>query len=183
RDDFFALLGAGRPAIAVFEALDEAGLLVRLLPEWDAVRSRAQHNPMHRFTVDRHLLEAAAAAAEDDGNVERRDLLLLGALLHDLGKGYPGAAGWDHSVTGAERARPVAQRIGLDDADVDTVVALVRHHLLLPDTATRRDLDDPMTVQIVRDAVGNSAELLDLLHVLAVADAAATGPAAWSDWK
>lgn len=183
RDDFFALLGAGRPSIAVFEALDQAGLLVRLLPEWDALRSRAQHNPVHRFTVDRHLLETAAEAADHDGDVDRRDLLLLGALLHDIGKGYPGGPDADHSVVGAERALPVAQRIGLDDADTDTVVALVRHHLLLPDTATRRDLDDPMTVQIVRDAVGNSAELLDLLHVLAVADAAATGPAAWSDWK
>jgi [protein-PII] uridylyltransferase len=67
--------------------------------------------------------------------------------------------------------------------DLATIVGLVRHHLLLPDTATRRDLDDPMTIAIVREAVGDSAELLELLHALAVADAAATGPAAWSDWK
>jgi [protein-PII] uridylyltransferase len=66
---------------------------------------------------------------------------------------------------------------------VEIVVGLVRHHLLLPDTATRRDLDDPMTLSIVREAVGDSVELLELLHVLAAADAAATGPAAWSEWK
>jgi [protein-PII] uridylyltransferase len=178
--DFLALLGAGGPAIAVLESLDQAGLLARLIPEWDAVRSRAQHNPVHRFTVDRHLLETAANAAEHDGDVARRDLLLVGALLHDIGKGFPGG---DHSVTGAERAELIATRMGYAGADLATVVGLVRHHLLLPDTATRRDLDDPMTIAIVRESVDDSAELLDLLHVLAVADAAATGPAAWSDWK
>src|SRR5581483_7307319 len=86
--DFLALLGAGPPAIAVLEALDQAGLLVALIPEWDAVRCRAQHNPVHRFTVDRHLLETAARAAEHDHDVNRRDLLLVGALLHDIGKGF-----------------------------------------------------------------------------------------------
>ncbi|HVU92264.1 MAG TPA: [protein-PII] uridylyltransferase, partial [Jatrophihabitans sp.] len=83
RDDFVALLGTGPPAVAVLEALDQAGLLVRLVPEWDAVRCRAQHNPVHRFTVDRHLLETAAAAATSERDVDRRDLLLVGALLHD----------------------------------------------------------------------------------------------------
>jgi [protein-PII] uridylyltransferase len=73
--------------------------------------------------------------------------------------------------------------MGLPDCDVRTVEALVRHHLLLPDTATRRDLDDPVTIRLVADTVGGSAELLDLLHALTIADAAATGPAAWSGWK
>jgi [protein-PII] uridylyltransferase len=178
--DFLAALGAGRPAIAVLESLDQAGLLARLIPEWDAVRCRAQHNPVHRFTVDRHLLETAARAAEDDSDVERRDLLLLGCLLHDIGKGYPGG---DHSITGAEHAEVIATRMGVAGDDLATVVGLVRHHLLLPNTATRRDLDDPMTITIVQESVDNSAELLELLHALSVADAAATGPAAWSDWK
>lgn len=189
-DDFLELLGAGKPAIAVFESLDHAGLLARLIPEWDAVRCRAQHNPVHRFTVDRHLLETAAAAAEHDGEVDRRDLLLVGCLVHDIGKGYPGnnalgapVPAVDHSVVGAEHAETVARRMGFDEDDVATVVALTRHHLLLPNTATRRDLDDPMTITIVRESVGNSAQLLQLLHALSIADAAATGPAAWSDWK
>ncbi|MDT4925843.1 MAG: [protein-PII] uridylyltransferase [Pseudonocardiales bacterium] len=179
-DDLLAVLGAGQPAIAVLESLDQAGLLVALIPEWDAVRCRAQHNPVHRFTVDRHLLETAAAAAEHDGDVARRDLLIMGALLHDIGKGFPSP---DHSIAGAERADVVARRMGYTGDDLAMIVGLVRHHLLLPNTATRRDLDDPMTITIVRDSVGDSAELLDLLHVLAVADASATGPAAWSDWK
>jgi [protein-PII] uridylyltransferase len=179
-DDFLAMLGAGHPAIAVLESLDQAGLLEVLIPEWDAVRCRAQHNPVHRFTVDRHLLETAAAAAEHDGDLDRRDLLLVGCLLHDIGKGYPSP---DHSIAGAEHAEVIAQRMGFTGTDLEMVVGLVRHHLLLPNTATRRDLDDPMTITIVRESVADSAELLDLLHVLAVADAAATGPAAWSDWK
>ncbi|MCW2595073.1 MAG: [protein-PII] uridylyltransferase [Jatrophihabitans sp.] len=180
RDDFLAALGAGHPAIAVLESLDQAGLLVALMPEWDAVRCRAQHNPVHRFTVDRHLLETAATAAEHDGDVERRDLLIVGALLHDIGKGYPSP---DHSITGAQHAAIIATRMGYEGEDLALIVGLVRHHLLLPNTATRRDLDDPMTITIVRECVRDSAELLDLLHVLASADASASGPGAWSDWK
>jgi [protein-PII] uridylyltransferase len=180
RSDFLAVLGAGQPAITVLESLDQAGLLVALIPEWDAVRCRAQHNPVHRFTVDRHLLGTAAAAAEHDGDVDRRDLLVLGALLHDIGKGFPSP---DHSIAGAEHAEVIAKRMGYDGDDLAMIVGLVRHHLLLPNTATRRDLEDPMTIAIVRESVDDSGGLLELLHALAVADAAATGPAAWSEWK
>jgi [protein-PII] uridylyltransferase len=179
RDDFVTLLGTGAAAVPVLEALDLAGLLSPLIPEWDAVRSRAQHNPVHRYTVDRHLLETAAHATEHTREVERPDLLLVGALLHDIGKGYAG----DHSVVGAEHTRKIAGRMGFDDHDIDVITALTRHHLLLPDTATRRDLNDPLTIRIVTDAVAGSAEVLELLHALSIADAAATGPAAWSDWK
>lgn len=179
RDDFLGLLGCGRAAVPVLEGLDLAGLLVPLLPEWDAVRGKAQHAPVHRFTVDRHLLETAARAAQHGSGSSRPDLLLIGALLHDIGKGSPG----DHSVVGAAIAAGVARRMGFPERDVATVEALTRHHLLLPDTATRRDLDDPVTIRTVAAAVGNSGELLDLLHQLAVADAAATGPSAWSEWK
>lgn len=180
RADFVTLLGTGTAAVPVLEALDFAGLLSRLIPEWDAVRCRAQHNPVHRYTVDRHLLEAAAQAAERAREVDRPDLLLVGALLHDIGKGYPGD---DHSVVGAQYARKIACRMGFADHDIDVVTALARHHLLLPDTATRRDPDDPVTTRIVTSAVSSDVEVLELLHALAAADAAATGPAAWSDWK
>jgi [protein-PII] uridylyltransferase len=180
REDFVWLLGTGAAAVPVLESLDLAGLLHRLIPEWDAVRSRAQHNPVHRFTVDRHLLETAAHAAAHTRDVARPDLLLLGALLHDIGKGYPGG---DHSIVGARYAAKIACRMGFDDDAVAVVAALARHHLLLPDTATRRDLSDPMTINLVAEAVEGSAEVLELLHALSVADAAATGPAAWSDWK
>ena len=178
RDSFVAVLGAGRPAVAVFEALDQAGMLVRLIPEWEAVRCKPQHNPVHRFTVDRHLIEAAVEASTLTRQVARPDLLLLGAVFHDIGKGFPG----DHTEAGVERVPAIARRIGLPEEDVATVTALVHHHLLLPDTATRRDLADPATIEIVTRAVGDVATL-ELLHALTIADAAATGPAAWSDWK
>ena len=179
REALVGLLGAGRRAVAVFEALDEVGLLARLLPEWSAVQFKAQRNAVHRFTVDRHLLETAAQAATLTRTVQRPDLLLVGALLHDIGKGYPG----DHSVVGATVARPMAARMGFSDRDAEGVAALVRHHLLLPNTATRRDPDDPATLAIVSSALAGSGDFLDQLHALAIADAAATGPGAWSDWK
>ena len=179
REDFLALLGTGAAAVPVLESLDLAGLLAPLIPEWEAVRCKAQHNPVHRFTVDRHLLETAAQAAQHARDVDRPDLLVVGALLHDIGKGFPG----DHSVVGEGIAETIARRMGFPETDVRTIAALTRHHLLLPDTATRRDLDDPRTIGFVTDAVGESVELLDLLHQLTIADAAATGSAAWSDWK
>ncbi|TAM89608.1 MAG: HD domain-containing protein, partial [Jatrophihabitans sp.] len=184
RTELAALLGLGQPAVRVMETLDLAGLLTRVLPEWEAVRCLPQHNPVHRYTVDRHLLETAANAAAIARDVDRPDLLLLGALLHDIGKGASAARGpVDHSVAGVPVAEGVARRLGYPQADVRTVGALVRHHLLLPDTATRRDLDDPATVRLVARAVGGSADLLDLLHLLTVADARATGPAACSEWR
>jgi [protein-PII] uridylyltransferase len=125
-------------------------------------------------------MEAAAQAAGLARQVARPDLLLVGALLHDIGKGDPQG---DHSISGAAIAAKIVTRMGLSYGDVATITALVRHHLLLPDTATRRDLDDPVTIETVAEAVSGSAELLDLLHALTVADAAATGPLVWSDWK
>ena len=182
RADLVALLGAGRAAIGVLEALDQKGLLVRLLPEWAAVRCRPQRNAYHRFTVDRHLCEAAAGAAAGAGGVERPDLLLVGTWLHDIGKGFVGVRGDDHTVAGEAVIEEVGTRMGFRPDDVAVLVAMVRHHLLLPDVATRRDLDDPATVAAVAEKVGDR-RLLQLLHHLTVADSEATGPAAWSPWK
>ena len=179
REEFVGLLGAGPSAVPALEALDQHGLLSRLLPEWEQVRFRAQHNPVHLFTVDRHLIETAVAASALAAEVARPDLLLVGALLHDIGKGYPG----DHSAVGAVLAERIAARMGFSATDAATIAGLARHHLLLPDTATRRDVEDPSTLQTVVSAIDGSAELLELLHHLSIADAAATGPAAWSDWK
>jgi [protein-PII] uridylyltransferase len=178
RDALVALLGAGRAAVPVWEELDQAGIIVRLIPDWERVRHRPQRNPVHRFTVDRHLIEAAAGAASFTREVSRPDLLLISALLHDVGKGWPG----DHSTTGEIVARDIGARMGLPPADVETLATVVRHHLLLPETATRRDLDDPVTISRVAEAVG-SREVLELLSALAVADGNATGPAAWNAWK
>jgi len=187
REAFIDLLRAGRAAIPVVESLDQVGALVTLVPEWAHVRARPQRNAYHRFTVDRHLLEAVAECAailEDpgfDGEVARRtrpELLLLGALLHDIGKGMPR----DHSEAGAATARAFAQRIGLDGHGVDVVAWLVRNHLLLAETATRRDLSDDETTLRFARAV-HDTERLDLLYALTIGDSRATGPAAWSTAK
>jgi [protein-PII] uridylyltransferase len=182
RDALLALLGAGPSAVGVWEALEgagkEQGLVTSLIPDWERVRNRPQRNPLHKFTVDRHLVEAAAHAAALTREVARPDLLLLAALLHDIGKGWPG----DHSATGQVVARDVGRRMGLPDPDVELVASAVRHHLLLPVVATRRDLDDPVTVKQVAALVPSRA-LLELLHALAIADGLATGPAAWNEWK
>ncbi len=175
---FFDLLAAGPAAIPVIEDLDQVGLFVLLVPEWEPCRSRPQRNAYHRFTVDRHLMEAAAEASRLVGQVERPDLLLVGALFHDIGKGYPG----DHTVVGVDLLTTIAARMGYEGDDVDLLVAMVEHHLLLPDVATRRDLDDNGTIRQVADAVGGTV-LLGLLGALTEADSIATGPSAWSNWK
>ncbi|WP_340376003.1 [protein-PII] uridylyltransferase [Streptomyces sp. SS7] len=178
REQLVTLLGSGRPTVEVWEALEAEGLITRLLPDWERVRCRPQRNAVHIWTVDRHLIETAVRASEFTRRVSRPDLLLVAALLHDIGKGWPG----DHSVAGEIIVKDVAARIGFDRADVAVLSSLVRHHLLLVETATRRDLEDPATVRSVADAVG-SQSTLELLHALTEADALATGPAAWSSWR
>lgn len=178
REQLLTLLGAGEPTVAVWEALEAEGIITKLLPDWERVRCRPQRNPVHTWTVDRHLVETAVRASELTRRVGRPDLLLMAALLHDIGKGWPG----DHSVAGETIARDMALRVGFDAEDVAVLGALVRHHLLLIDTATRRDLDDPATVKAVAEAVG-SPGTLEILHALTEADALATGPAAWSAWR
>lgn len=178
RDRFVGLLRCGHDAIGVIEALDHTGLFERYLPEWAAVRNRPQRNAYHRFTVDRHLLETAANAAALADRTDRPDLLVLGGLLHDIGKGRPG----DHTEVGMELIERIGPRMGLPDEDTAVLVDLCRHHLLLPDVATRRDLSDPVTIAGVADAVGD-VERLRLLAALTEADSIATGPAAWGPWK
>ncbi|GEL17756.1 [protein-PII] uridylyltransferase [Pseudonocardia asaccharolytica] len=178
-DELLSLLGAGRGTVGVVEALDRTGLWGRLFPEWGAVRDLPPRDRAHLWTVDRHLVETCAQAARLTTRVARPDLLLVGALLHDIGKGRGG----DHSVVGASLATRIAGRLGLGASDVAVLGALVRHHLLLPHTATRRDLDDPATVTRVVDALGGNGLVLDLLDALAEADALATGPGVWSPWK
>ena len=178
RTELVALLLEGHRAIRVLEALDQHDLIARFLPEWEPVRSKPQRNAYHRFTVDRHLWEAAANAADLAVNVSRPDLLVIGALFHDLGKGYPG----DHTEVGMELVREIAPRLGYDRRDVETLVAMVEWHLLLPDVAMRRDLSDPATIDLVAGLL-YSVERLELLHALTEADSKATGPSAWGNWK
>ncbi len=187
RTAFLELL-AGPTCTSALEMLDHVGAWPVLIPEWMGIRARAQHDPYHRYTVDGHLFVVVAevtaaiasdpvarSAAEEAGDL---DTLRLGALLHDIGKG----SGRDHSIVGEELARVVGARIGLPREQVEEVAALTRHHLLLVDTATRRDLDDGAVISEVADVVGD-ARLLRLLYILSVADGHATGPEGWSEWK
>jgi [protein-PII] uridylyltransferase len=187
--ELLALLGTGRPLVGVVESLDRTGLWGRLFPEWGAVRDLPPRDRAHVWTVDRHLVEACASAGALTTRVARPDLLLVGALLHDIGKGRGG----DHSVVGESVARQVARRLGFGEPDAAMLGAVVAHHLLLPHTATRRDLDDPATIRRVvetladtegaRKVEGGTGHLLDLLEALAEADSLATGPGVWSSWK
>ncbi|MHA6621267.1 [protein-PII] uridylyltransferase [Pseudonocardia sp. DLS-67] len=179
RGELLSLLGTGRPLVDVVESLDRTGLWGRLFPEWGAVRDLPPRDRAHVWTVDRHLVEACAQAARLTTRVARPDLLLVGALLHDIGKGRGG----DHSEVGEPIAVQVGLRIGFPEADVAVLGRMVRHHLLLPHTATRRDLEDPATVTRVVDTLDGDGLLLELLEALAEADALATGPGVWSPWK
>ena len=177
-DDLVALLLEGEAAIPVLESLDQRNLLVRVLPEWASVRSKPQRNAFHRYTVDRHLWQTVANAAELVHRVVRPDLLVLAALFHDLGKGYPG----DHTAVGIELFAEIGTRMGMSESDQRIISLLIEHHLLLADTATRRDLSDDATITMVAGHL-QSTVVLDLLHALTQADSLATGPSAWSDWK
>lgn len=178
RDLFTELWLAGPAAIDVVESLDQVGLWRLVLPEWDTVRSKPQRNAYHTFTVDRHLCQTAVNAGTMADGVDRPDLLVVGALLHDIGKGLPG----DHTEVGMVVVADMGARMGFDADDIAVLVDMVRHHLLLPDVATRRDLADDDTILHVAEMVG-SQTTLQLLGALTEADSAATGPAAWNDWK
>ena len=177
-DDFVGLLLTAHDAIPVLEALDQRGLWVKVLPEWAPNRSKPQRNAYHRFTVDRHLWEATANAATWADRVARPDLLVLGALFHDIGKGYPG----DHTEVGVAMVERIGPRLGLNAEDTQVICSMVKNHLLLPDVATRRDLADSATITMVADEV-KTPLVLDLLHGLTEADSLATGTAAWGTWK
>jgi [protein-PII] uridylyltransferase len=177
--DLLVMLAAGPAAVATVEALDRTGLWGRLFPEWGAVRDLPPRDVIHIWTVDRHLVETVSRASAFTTRVSRPDLLVLGALCHDIGKGRGG----DHSDIGADLATQIGTRLGLWPSDVEVLSKIVRFHLLLPDTATRRDLQDPKNIAAVVDALGGDSTLLELLHVLAEADALATGPGVWGDWK
>ena len=183
RAELLRLLGAGHGLIPVWEALDRTGILTRLLPEWERIRSLPQRNALHVHTVDRHIVQTVVHAAERTRRVDRADLLLAAALCHDLGKGLPG----DHCQTGADIVAKLAVRLGFPAHDAATLVALTRHHLLFAELAVHRDPTDPATLAPLLAAAGESgtspADFVALLQLLTEADSQATGPAVWSTWR
>lgn len=178
RELFIELLATGEPLIEVWEALDQAGIISMMLPQWDAIRCAPQRNSVHRFTVDRHLIQTVVEASRLTTMVTRPDILLIASLLHDIGK----ARLEDHSILGANLARDITTVMGFSKLDQELIELLVRHHLLLPETATKRDLDDPATVSLVTAQI-KSQFVLNHLHQLTIADAQATSPIASSNWR
>jgi [protein-PII] uridylyltransferase len=193
RRAFGRLLRAGDRGAASLEALDRLGVLAAFIPGWADVRCRPQRDPYHRFTVDAHLtsslramgrLLAGEGAADDPVQVEAveqvpdPEAVLLGALLHDIGKNGEGG----HVPVGTRVVASILDRMGAEPPVAELVGFMVSRHLLLPDTATRRDLSDENLVLDVAASVGSS-ERLAALYLLAKADAEATGPAAWTSWR
>lgn len=181
-------LWQGSAALGPIAELDDAEVIGAMIPEWIPLRGRAQRNPFHLYSLDRHAWHAAAAmgdqvrdepwAAQALGRVQNREAVMLGALLHDVGKAY----GEPHSVTGQPVAAAICRRLGSSEATAVFVSRMVELHLLLPDIATKRDLSDLALIESVAAQVGDH-ETLAALHLLAAADGKATGPSAWSAWK
>lgn len=178
RQQMVRLLAAGRGLLGVWETLEETGALARILPEWERIRLLPHASAIHRFTVDRHVVETCVEASALIRHVSRPDVLMVAALLHDIGKG--GLT--EHSVAGAPIARDIAARMGFAPDEVDLVGQLVRWHLLLADLATTRDPDDPATIDALTEHVPTS-EALALLTALSEADAKAASAKAWSSWR
>ncbi|KRB77255.1 hypothetical protein ASE01_10985 [Nocardioides sp. Root190] len=178
RQQMVRLLAAGPGLLGVWETLEETGALDRILPEWERIRLLPHASVIHRFTVDRHVVETCVEAAALIRGVSRPDVLVVAALLHDIGKG--GLT--EHSVAGAPIAREIATRMGFAPDEVDLISQLVRWHLLLAEIATTRDPDDPATLDALTEHI-STPEALALLAALTEADAKAASPKAWSSWR
>jgi len=190
---FLEILTSRRDPERALRWMNEAGVLGRFIPAFDHAVGLMQFNMYHHFTVDEHLIRAVGnVAAIERGElkndhplstdvikrVQSRAALYVAILLHDIGKGLPG----DHSVVGANIAEALCPRLGLSAADTAAVMFLVRDHLVMSDTAQKRDLSDPKTVRDFLAAV-QSPEMLRLLLVLTVADIRAVGPGVFNGWK
>ncbi len=178
RDEFLKLLSLGSDALDAILTLEYHGIVSQILPYWDSIKNKPQRNAYHRYTVNRHLIQAALNASKLVRHVDRPDLLIFGSLFHDIGKGFPG----DHTEVGIQLMDEIGRKLGFNTSDIKTLQQMIRFHLLLPDLATRRDIEDITTVQNVVDAV-QTEDLLGLLVGLTEADSLATGPAAWGTWK
>ncbi len=179
-------------AAQTFSEMHELGLLGRYLPEFGALTCLVQYDVYHKFSADQHSLlavehlEALAPgqSAESEGaahvlsEVEKPELLMLGMLLHDIGK----AKGHGHVAKGIPLVRELTARVGLQAADGAAVEFLVAHHLTMSHVAQRRDIDDPKTITDFAAAVGDPSRLR-MLYLLTYADMRAVGPGVLTPWQ
>ncbi|QJF50035.1 [protein-PII] uridylyltransferase [Roseobacter ponti] len=189
---FDLLLKHGNPERAL-RRMNELGVLAAFIPEFEPVIAMMQFNMYHSYTVDEHIIQCIRTLSKIErgkltedlpvvssilkGGVNRK-VLYTALLLHDIAKGRPE----DHSILGAQMARKIAPRMGLNKADSETVEWLVRYHLLMSDMAQKRDIADPRTVREFAKAV-QTVKRLDLLCVLTVCDIRGVGPNTWNNWK
>jgi [protein-PII] uridylyltransferase len=181
---FFDVLENARDVLGVLSVMLDTGLLTAYLPEFEQIRALAQHDVYHVFTVDRHLLQTVAELKKLSlsktpfAGVESPQVLVLAALLHDIGKGHHE----DHARRGSQLAAGVGKRLGLTEAETACLGFLVEKHLFLTVTALRRDLEDDAFIRQCAEQI-QSPERLTMLYLLSIADAKATGPTAWTEWK
>ena len=191
---FFDILLNPQQAFPVLKVMMETGFLETFIPELAAVRYRVQHDVYHLYTVDEHLLRTVLQLHHleqqpHDGiirlkvedafaQMENRRVLYLAALIHDIGKGQ----GKNHALIGAEIARGIADRLGFSADETELLCHLIDQHLVLADTAMKRDLSDEKPILQCATAIGER-ERLRLLYLLTIADSCATGPGAWNTWK
>lgn len=186
------MLKHGNPERAL-RRMNELGVLATFLPDFAPIVAMMQFNMYHHYTVDEHTIQCISHLSQ----IERgelieslplasgilkagvnRKVIYVALLLHDIGKGRPE----DHSILGAQIARRICPRLGLTKKECETVEWLIRYHLLMSDTAQKRDISEPRTIRGFAKAV-KSVERLDLLTVLTVCDIRGVGPGTWNNWK
>ncbi|VEG90426.1 [protein-PII] uridylyltransferase [Legionella spiritensis] len=190
---FIAIFKEGKNPYYALRHMNRYGVLGHYLDCFAAVTGQMQYDLFHVYTVDQHTLfvirnlvrfldpehnHAFPLAATLMPNIEKREILYLAALFHDIAKGRGG----DHSELGAEEAETFALRHGLDEYERTLLVWLVRHHLLMSQTAQRQDIYDPKTITLFCQRLPLS-EYLDYLYLLTVADICATNHTLWNTWK
>ncbi len=186
------LIECGNPERAL-RRMNELGVLGAFIPEFQRIIAMMQFNVYHHYTVDEHTIQCISNLAQIErgelkeslpivsGLLNRginRRVIYVALLLHDIGKGLPE----DHSIAGARMAETIAPRLGLDQQEVETVVWLIRNHLVMSDVAQKRDLSDPRTVRDFVQTV-KSTNRLHLLTILTVCDIRGVGPNTWNNWK
>jgi [protein-PII] uridylyltransferase len=190
---FRRILTAPRQQLDALDEMLNTGTLSSLIPEMSGIINRVQYDAYHLYPVDKHSLRTVQTLKDfphpsrKSGDtlygklfheIKRPEILLWAGLLHDIGKG---GGGKNHAQVGAEIARTVLERMGFSPQDIETVSFLIRYHLLLLETATRRDINDE-TVVVQCAGTISIIERLKMLYLLSVADSIATGPKAWNDW-
>ncbi len=190
---FLDMLTNSNSAETLLRMMNEAGVLGRFIPEFGRIVAMMQFNMYHHYTVDEHLIRAVGALASiEKGNLsaehplaaeifptlKSRRSLYVATLLHDIAKGRTE----DHSIAGERIARSLGPRFGLNAEETETTAWLIRHHLLMSETAQMRDLNDFKTILDFTEIV-QSPERLKLLIILTVVDIRAVGPGVWNGWK